>query len=69
MLNTPTQHRTEQEKLHLGKILGGLKCFRRYPPVIIAYNLIESLTFLFYSWYEISWLVFVSSCITVLEGL
>ncbi|RZC37239.1 cNMP binding domain containing protein [Asbolus verrucosus] len=34
MLNKPANSRTEAEKNHLKRIIGNLKCFRRYPPEI-----------------------------------
>ncbi|CAG9815817.1 unnamed protein product [Phaedon cochleariae] len=32
ILCKPKEERTEEEKLILNKVIGGLKCFRRYPP-------------------------------------
>ncbi|GJQ81454.1 hypothetical protein Trydic_g14611 [Trypoxylus dichotomus] len=31
LLNKPAEYRTEEEKILLNKIIGGLKCFRKYP--------------------------------------
>lgn len=33
ILSKPKEARTEEEKQILNKVIGGLKCFRRYPPV------------------------------------
>lgn len=33
ILNKPAGERTQEDKQHLFRVIGGLKCFRKYPPV------------------------------------
>lgn len=35
LLNKPNNDRTDQEKKYIYRIIGGLKCFKRYPNVSV----------------------------------